>query len=77
MAGSERTSLNAGLCGAGRLGYTAGTGIELALNDSVTLKAEYPYTGLGSHQRFVGQACSSTAHSTSSTVRVGVNFKLN
>lgn len=58
-------------------GWTAGIGTEVAVSDSATLKAEYLYSDLGSHQWFAGQAYSSTSHTTTSAVRVGLNFKLN
>jgi outer membrane immunogenic protein len=58
-------------------GWTAGAGVEFAVASNVSLKAEYLYTDLGSHTYFPNELYSSTAHTTSNAVRVGVNFKFN
>jgi outer membrane immunogenic protein len=56
-------------------GWTAGAGLEYAIDENWSAKAEYLYTDLGTHTWFSGQVYSSTSHSTSSTVRVGLNYK--
>lgn len=57
-------------------GWTAGAGVELATSDSMTVKAEYLYTDLGEHTWFEGALWSSTSHSTSNAIRLGLNFAL-
>ncbi|WP_299641128.1 hypothetical protein [Devosia sp.] len=46
------------------------------MSDAVTVKTEYLFTDLGEHTWFDGELWSSTSHSTSHTVRVGLNFAL-
>lgn len=55
-------------------GWTAGAGFEVAASDTISVKAEYLYTDLGEHTWFEGELYSSTSHSTSHTIRAGVNF---
>lgn len=57
-------------------GLAGGGGIEFAVNDSVTVKAEYLYSVFGDHTWFEGEDYQSQSSSTSHTVRVGVNFAL-
>lgn len=56
-------------------GWTAGAGLEFALDEHWSGKAEYLYTDLGTHTWFGTQPWASTAHSISSTIRVGLNYK--
>lgn len=56
------------------VGWAAGAGIEVAASDTVSVKGEYLYTDLGEHTWFEGELYSSTSHSTSHSVRLGVNF---
>ena len=54
-------------------GWTAGGGVEFAIDDHWSAKAEYLYTDLGSHTWFSSDIWASTSTSTSSTVRGGIN----
>lgn len=59
-------------------GWTAGVGAEVALDDNVSVKAEYLYTSLSADDLDFGLTDSGELTSTSDyaahTVRVGVNF---
>jgi len=50
-------------------GWTAGAGVEVALDDSVSFKGEYLYTDLG-EETYFGDSAGLRFH----TVRAGVNF---
>lgn len=52
-------------------GWTAGAGVEIAATDRVSFKIEYLYAAFGNHTWFSGQAFSSTAKSSSNSVRIG------
>ncbi len=55
-------------------GWTAGGGIEQAVTQKISLKAEYLYSSFGNHTWFEGEPWQSTGDSSSSTVRVGLNL---
>lgn len=57
-------------------GWVAGAGVEFAVGEQMTIKGEYLYADLGEHTWFAGDIWSSTSHSTSHTVRLGLNFAL-
>lgn len=56
-------------------GWTIGGGVEYALTNNWTVRAEYLYSDLGSVTYFEGQPWQSTASSTSNLVRAAVNYK--
>lgn len=59
-----------------RFGWTAGAGIELALDDSWSVKAEYQYYDLGTEELVDPEGDTADATFTAHTVKVGLNFAL-
>jgi len=59
-----------------KVGWTAGAGIEAALNDNFTLRGEYLYTDLGKVSGGLAGSPFSTEFD-SHTVRAGVTYKFN
>jgi len=57
------------------LGWTAGAGVEYAINKHWSIKAEYLHLDLGQHTWFGGELWRSTSKLTSETARFGINFK--
>ncbi len=57
------------------IGWTIGGGIEQAVTNRVSVKAEYLYSGFPNHTWFEGEPYSSTSTASGSTVRVGVNVR--
>lgn len=55
-------------------GWTVGGGIEQAITDKVSVKAEYLYTQHGDHTWFASEPFASTGDDSVSTVRVGLNL---
>lgn len=55
-------------------GLIAGVGIEVALDESLSLKAEYLHTELQDNTWYEGEVYSSTGGVSSDTIRVGLNF---
>lgn len=58
-------------------GWTVGAGVEAAVTDAITIKAEYQYVSLGGVQAPVGTLSSTEASNLSTinhVVKVGVNF---
>lgn len=59
------------------VGWTAGAGIELAVTEDVSLKAEYAYTDLGTQNDggvLASGAATSDIHPTFHAVKAGINF---
>ncbi|KKB13279.1 hypothetical protein VE25_02830 [Devosia geojensis] len=56
-------------------GYTLGAGVEYAVTDNITVKAEYLYTDFGDETFFPGTVIEEDIPTYFSTVRAGVNFK--
>jgi len=56
-------------------GWTAGGGVEFALDEHWSANAEYLYTSFGSHTWFASDPWASTSTSTSSTVMGGINYR--
>lgn len=54
-------------------GWTAGAGLEVAIDDTWSVSAEYIYTDLGDETWFEGEAFQSSSSSTSNAVRLSVN----
>jgi outer membrane immunogenic protein len=58
-----------------QVGWTAGVGLEVAIDEKWSVSAEYFYTDLGDETWFEGEAFSSTSESTSNSARVAVNLR--
>ena len=58
-----------------QVGWTAGAGLEYAINKNWSIKAEYLHIDLGRHEWFGGELWRSGSKLTSDSVRVGVNYK--
>lgn len=56
-------------------GWTAGAGVEYALNESLSIKAEYLYTDLGTKNYFSGFGTPQDATFRFGTFRIGANFR--
>ena len=56
-------------------GYTVGGGVEAALTDNISVKAEYLYTNFGSPTLFSGTIVEQEVGMSFHTIRAGVNFK--
>jgi outer membrane immunogenic protein len=56
-------------------GVVAGVGVEYAVSDSITVKAEYLHTSLNDYTWFEGETYSNTGGNDSDSIRVGLNFK--
>ena len=62
-------------------GWVVGAGVEAAVADNITVKAEYLYTDLGStdytfsNTAYPGQDVTASVHPTASILRAGLNFK--
>jgi outer membrane immunogenic protein len=54
-------------------GWTVGAGVEVAIDDTWSVSAEYIYTDLGDETWFEGEAFQSSSKSTANSVRVSVN----
>lgn len=72
---SSSTSLG-GSFSATHVGWTAGAGVELAVTEDVSLKAEYAYTDLGTKNDggSLGNPATTDIHPTFHAVKVGANF---
>jgi outer membrane immunogenic protein len=57
-------------------GWTVGAGVEVALSQKLSVKAEYKYYDFGSADYFDGTPGASTLDVTAHAVTVGLNFKL-
>ena len=57
-----------------RVGYTVGAGLEYALNESISIQAEYAYTDLGDKELFVLPGGSINEAVSFHTIKAGVNF---
>jgi outer membrane immunogenic protein len=58
------------------VGWTAGVGVEYAVTDNVTVRAEYAYTDLGARTYvFAPPVGAAENRPTFSTVKAGINFK--
>lgn len=55
-------------------GAIVGAGVEAAVMDNVTVKAEALYSNFGDHTWFDGTTFTNTSTSSSTSVRTGVNF---
>lgn len=58
-----------------QVGWTAGAGLEVAVNERWSVVGEYMYTDLGKETWFEGEAFSSTSDTTSNAARFGVNMR--
>lgn len=56
-------------------GWTAGGGIEYALNNHWSVRAEYLHVGFGNHTWFAADPWASTGDSSADTVRLGANYR--
>lgn len=56
-------------------GYTIGGGVEYAVTDNITVKAEYLYVDFGDETFFPGTVIEEDIPTHFSAVRAGVNFK--
>ena len=54
-------------------GWTVGAGVEVAIDDTWSVSAEYIYTDLGDETWFEGEAFQSSSKSTANSVRVSIN----
>ena len=63
----------------GRVGWTAGGGLEYALTNNWSVRAEYRYTDFGSYSQFLANSTvgtfSARKHETDNAVRVGFSYK--
>jgi outer membrane immunogenic protein len=57
------------------VGWTVGAGVEYALSENWSVRAEYLHVDLGRHTWFAGKLWEASSHSTSETIRFGVNYK--
>ena len=55
-------------------GWTIGVGVEQAVTAMVSVKVEYLHSQFGDHTWFAGDPWSSTGHSSSNSVRAGINL---
>lgn len=58
-----------------QLGWTAGAGLEYAIDQHWRIRFEYLHIDLGSHTWFGGQLWQSSSTLTSETLRLGINYK--
>ena len=58
-----------------QLGWTAGAGLEYAVNKHWSVRAEYLHVDLGSHTWFAQQLWRTSSTLTSETLRFGINYK--
>ncbi|WP_127143672.1 outer membrane protein [Pelagibacterium montanilacus] len=70
---AEDTGLNASDSQT-HVGWTVGGGVEVAMDESVSFKAEYLYTDLGKSDYDVGSSNDSNIGFKFHTIRAGVNF---
>lgn len=59
-----------------RVGFALGGGVETALSDRWTVKAEYLYLDFGSHTFLAGTGSDTTVKLHDHILRVGINYKL-
>jgi outer membrane immunogenic protein len=57
------------------LGWAIGAGVEYALAENWSLRAEYLHVDLGGHTWFAGEPWQSKSLLTSDTVRLGMNYR--
>ena len=58
-----------------QLGWTAGAGLEYAINKNWSARLEYLHIDLGSHTWFAQQLWRTSSTLTSETLRFGINYK--
>lgn len=73
-----KTSFTAGVDGSASglgVGWTAGVGVEAALDESWSLRAEYLHTNLSAPNFYVGELYESSSNPVSNSLRLGLAYR--